>query len=240
MPKRRTVDAKTAELDRSGTLNPHPEGVVDPLFQNNPFFDPRDLLQARYEMLRRHRIEGQSIVETTLAFGVSRPTFYHAQTAFTERGLAGLVPRLRGPKGRHKLSGEVLQHILALKHREPDAHDSPVRAGDSTTVRDPRTSSQSRTRPAEQKKTARAATDTLIPAGAAADYEALREQLFGIERPGVRVAGLSVVVRRGLAAWACGGHRSGCTTSQCIVAAVPRPDRSRQMPVPRWRSSSPT
>ena len=119
MPKRRTVDAKTAELDRSGTLNPHPEGIVDPLFQNNPFFDPRDLLQARYEMLRRHRIEGQSIVETTLAFGVSRPTFYHAQMAFTERGLAGLVPRLRGPKGRHKLSGEVLQHILALKTENP-------------------------------------------------------------------------------------------------------------------------
>jgi transposase len=70
-------------------------------------------------MLRRHRIEGQSIVETTLAFGVSRPTFYHAQTAFTEKGLTGLLPRLRGPKGRHKLSGEVLQHILALKSADP-------------------------------------------------------------------------------------------------------------------------
>jgi len=59
MSKRRKVDAKTAELDRSGTLNPHPEAIVDPLFQNNPFFDARDLLQTRYEMLRRHRIEGR-------------------------------------------------------------------------------------------------------------------------------------------------------------------------------------
>jgi len=119
MPKRRKVDAKTVELDRSGTLNPHPEAIVDPLFQNNPFFDPRDLLQARYEMLRRHRIERCSIVETTQAFGVSRPTFYHAQTAFTEQGLAGLLPQLRGPKSRHKLSGEVLQHVLALKSADP-------------------------------------------------------------------------------------------------------------------------
>ena len=119
MPKRRKLDAKTAELDRSGTLNPHPETIVDPLFQNNPFFDPRDLLQTRYEMLRRHRIEGQSIVEATLAFGVSRPTFYHAQTAFTEKGLTGLLPRLRGPKSRHKLSSEVLQHILGLKSADP-------------------------------------------------------------------------------------------------------------------------
>jgi transposase len=119
MPKRPKVDAKTAALDRSGTLNPHPEAVLDPLFQNNPFFDPSDLLQTRYEMLRRHRIDGQSIVETTLAFGVSRPTFYHAQTAFAEKGLAGLVPRLRGPKGRHKLSGEILQHIVAFRADNP-------------------------------------------------------------------------------------------------------------------------
>jgi hypothetical protein len=85
MPKRRKVDAKTTELGRSRTLNPHPEAIVDPLFQNNPFFDARDLLQARYEMLRRHRIEGRTIMEATLAFGVSRPTFYHAQATFPER-----------------------------------------------------------------------------------------------------------------------------------------------------------
>lgn len=119
MPKRRKADAKTAELVRSGTLNPHPEAIIDPLFQNNPFFDPRDLLQARYEMLRRHRMEGCSIVEATQTFGVSRPTFYHAQTAFAEQGLTGLLPQPRGPKSRHKLSGEVLQHILALKTADP-------------------------------------------------------------------------------------------------------------------------
>jgi hypothetical protein len=82
MPKRRKVDTKTTELDRSGTLIPHPEAIVDPPFQSNPFFDARDLSQTRYERLRRHRIEGRSIVEAALAFGVSRPTFYHAQTAF--------------------------------------------------------------------------------------------------------------------------------------------------------------
>lgn len=115
MSKPSKADAKSAELNQSGTLNPHPETVVDPLFRNNPFFDARDLLQARYEMLRKHRVDGQSIVETTLAFGVSRPTFYHAQAAFAEQGLAGLLPQQRGPKGRHKLAPEVLQHIQVLK-----------------------------------------------------------------------------------------------------------------------------
>ncbi len=119
MAKPRKTDAKIAELDRSGTLNPHPETVVDPLFRSNPFFDARDLLQIRYEMLRRHRIDGQSIRETTLAFGVSRHTFYHAQTAFAEQGLAGLQPQQRGPKGRHKLSPAVLQHVQTLKAANP-------------------------------------------------------------------------------------------------------------------------
>ena len=41
-----------------------------------------------------------------------------------------------------------------------------------------------------------------IPAHAVKDYEVLRDQLFGIERPGVRVAGYSTLVRCGLAAWA--------------------------------------
>lgn len=41
-----------------------------------------------------------------------------------------------------------------------------------------------------------------ISAHASADYEALRDQLFGIERPGVRTDGYSVLIRCGLAAWA--------------------------------------
>ncbi len=58
-------------------------------------------------------------MEAKQAFGVSRPTFYHAQTAFTEEGLAGLLPQLPGPKRRHKLSDEVLQHVLMLKAADP-------------------------------------------------------------------------------------------------------------------------
>jgi transposase len=119
MPTPGKPDAKIAELNHSGTLNPNPEGVVDPLFRNNPFFDGRDLLQARYEMLRRHRVEGLSIVEAALAFGVSRPTFYQAQAAFAAHGMAGLLPHQRGPKGRHKLSPEILLHVEALKTAVP-------------------------------------------------------------------------------------------------------------------------
>jgi hypothetical protein len=47
---------------------------------------------------RRHRVEGTSIVDVSSTFGVSRPTFYQAQTAFERGGLMGLLPKLRGPK----------------------------------------------------------------------------------------------------------------------------------------------
>ena len=47
---------KRQTLRRHGTLNPEPESVTDPLFHGNDFFDPNDLVQVKYEMLRRVRL----------------------------------------------------------------------------------------------------------------------------------------------------------------------------------------
>ena len=67
---------KREALARDGALNPHPEAVRDSLFVDSPFFDPADLVQVRYEMVRRHEVDGQSVSEAAASFGVSRPTFY--------------------------------------------------------------------------------------------------------------------------------------------------------------------
>ena len=96
------------ELKRTSTLNPHPEAVTDPLFKQNPFFDPRDLLQVRYEMLRRHSTEAMSILDAAAAFGVSRPTFYQAQSAFSRAGLAGLLPGQRGRSSQTAISPSAI------------------------------------------------------------------------------------------------------------------------------------
>jgi transposase len=71
-------------------------------------------------MLRRVRTEGHSIAETTTRFGVSRPTFYKAQTDFDQSGLVGLLPTKRGPRGAHKITAEVLRFIEELRAAEPD------------------------------------------------------------------------------------------------------------------------
>ena len=119
MARLKKPNPKMLELKRTGTLNPRPDSVSDALFKENPFFDAKDLLQVRYEMLRRHTVEKVSIVRVAASFGVSRPTIYQAQAAFQQAGLSGLLPKPRGPKERHKLSVEVLDYVKGLRATEP-------------------------------------------------------------------------------------------------------------------------
>jgi len=104
-------DPKAAALLEEGTLNPSPEKVGDPKFQAGEFFDPRDLVQVRYEMLRRVSADRRSVTQTTTEYGISRPTYYQARASFETAGIAGLVPRKRGPRGPHKLQGEILAFV---------------------------------------------------------------------------------------------------------------------------------
>ncbi|WP_437965312.1 helix-turn-helix domain-containing protein [Sorangium sp. So ce260] len=112
MPKRGDrTDPKTAALREDGTLNTFPEKVSDPKFQTRDFFDSRDLMQVRYEMLRRVSIDNLSVTQAAAEYGVSRPTYYQAKASFDEAGLGGLVPKKRGPRGPHKLQGDVLAFV---------------------------------------------------------------------------------------------------------------------------------
>jgi transposase len=117
------TDPKTAELLADGTLNPAPEKVADPKFRAGEFFDPRDLVQVRYEMLRRVSVDDLSVTQVSAGYGVSRPTYYQAKASFGEAGLAGLVPQKRGPRGPHKLQGDLLAFVE--KHIVPG---KPLRA----------------------------------------------------------------------------------------------------------------
>ncbi len=110
---------KTESLRRLGTLNRHPERVRDPRFLSEPFFDPRDLVQVRYEMLRRVSREGRSVSESAQNFGVSRPTWYHAASAFEKSGLAGLVPQRPGPRRAHKLDDTVIEVLVEARRAAP-------------------------------------------------------------------------------------------------------------------------
>jgi len=119
MAKAKKRDPKSEALAQDGVLNPNPEAVCDALFAGNPFFDAKDLVQVRYEMVRRHQVDGVAISEAASRFGVTRPTFYKAQSALQTVGLAGLLPSRRGPKAGHKVSGDVIAFVANLKAGRP-------------------------------------------------------------------------------------------------------------------------
>ena len=101
-------DPKEAALAETRCLNPHPEQVRDPAFLSSDFFDARDLVQVKYEMVRRVRAGGAAVTEAAAAFGYSRPSYYQAAAALERSGLEGLVPARPGPRAGHKLTEEIL------------------------------------------------------------------------------------------------------------------------------------
>jgi transposase len=114
-------DPKADVLRQRGCLHPHPEKVSDELFTSTEFFDPRDLLQVKYEMLRRVRVDGHPVSRTAASFGLSRPSFYRAQMFYEEGGLPALFPRKPGPRRAHKLSEEVVKALRETLDKEPDS-----------------------------------------------------------------------------------------------------------------------
>ena len=115
--------AKREALIEDGTLNPSPERVRDPKFRPGEFFDPDDVVQVRYEMLRRVSFDNAPVTAASDEYGVSRPTYYQAKENFDAAGVAGLVPKKPGPRGPHKIDDEVMEFLQA--HLVPG---EPIRA----------------------------------------------------------------------------------------------------------------
>jgi transposase len=112
-------DPKGEALRKHRALNPRPEEVREEGFRTEGFFDPRDLVQVKYEMLRRAQDKGITVTEVATTFGFSRPTFYEARRGLEGEGMVGLVPKPPGPKGAHKLTEEVMAFAEGLLEASP-------------------------------------------------------------------------------------------------------------------------
>jgi transposase len=111
---RRRQDPKVEALRAERSLNPRPEAVTDEEFRSSEFFDARDVVQVKYEMVRRVRVDGEPVSRSAAAFGFSRPSFYEAAAAVDNGGLAALVPARPGPRRAHKLTDEVVAFARQL------------------------------------------------------------------------------------------------------------------------------
>ena len=149
------VDPKVEALRAERSLNPRPEAVTDERFLSSGFMDARDVVQVKYEMVRRVQVDGEAVSATVRAFGFSRPTFYEAQAVLETSGLAGLVPARPGPRRAHKLTEVVVSFAQGLLVDDPSltSADLATAIGDrfGITVH-PRSVERALARAAEAKK----------------------------------------------------------------------------------------
>ena len=107
-------------LEAAAGLHAHPERVRAELFRRHRFFDALDKIQVKYEMLRAHALEGQSVSAAAEDFGFSRQTFYTVSQAFMEMGILGLTDEKRGRRGPVKLSNEDLTWLETVAYDDPE------------------------------------------------------------------------------------------------------------------------
>ena len=112
-------DQKSKELRTCRCLNPHPEKVKCDLFKKAGFFDARDLVQVKYEMVRKITVEKEAIRHAARQFGLSRPSAYKALDSFQKAGVTGLLRIKPGPRRAHKLNDKVIKFIEAQKSKSP-------------------------------------------------------------------------------------------------------------------------
>lgn len=113
------TDSKKKFLEQEGLLNPKPERVSHPLFETLNFFDPLDLPQIRYEMIRAARVENISVAQTCKLFGFSREYFYRLERSFMERGYASLLGSTMGRRPIIALNQEIVNFIVHRKIEQP-------------------------------------------------------------------------------------------------------------------------
>ncbi len=114
------TDTKTEFLKKEGLINPKPERVRYQLFTSNDFFDPMDLPQVRYEMIRTARIGNINVTEACRLFGFSREYFYKLERDFMKRGFVALLGSQKGRRPLIALNNEIVNLIIHRKIDNPD------------------------------------------------------------------------------------------------------------------------
>ncbi len=95
-------------LRESRCLNPHPEQVTDEAFLAGEFFDTRDAVQVKYEMVPRVSVDGARSAPRPRRSGTPGRRTTRRPPPWPRSGLDSLVPARPGPRNGHKLTSEIL------------------------------------------------------------------------------------------------------------------------------------
>ena len=204
--------------------------MTDALFADSDFFDPHDLLQVKYEMLRRVRSDDVTVSQAARLFGFSRPSFYHARGAFTRGGLGALVPEKRGPRRAHKLSQKVVAFLERTIAADPGA-DLVAAVQQEFGLSVHRRSIEPGVGAREKKTTLATSGQDGVGGGrprAGQRYEDLRRHV--ISHAGGHRLGLALFQREGMKAWL--DAWSTCTTREARPLRDGSDDPDRVSPLP--------
>ena len=68
--------SREESLKKSGCYNSNHEKVSASVFETTPFFDKKDIVQVKYEMIRAASKNESSITEIANLYGFSRKSYY--------------------------------------------------------------------------------------------------------------------------------------------------------------------
>ena len=117
---------KEKSLKENGSFNKQFMSVSAELFKTSSFFEEKDIVQVKYEMLRAVSKDEVSVTDAANDFGFSRKTYYQVSKAFDTGGLSALIPKKTGPKGPSKLYGDVSRFIDAYSSEHKNANASEI------------------------------------------------------------------------------------------------------------------
>jgi transposase len=120
--------SKVDILKANGTYNRRHEYVKEPKFSEDGFYDPRDIVQVKYEMLRDVQYSDRPIGAVSGAFGFSRTAYYNIRESFENEGMSALIPEKPGPKQPHKLTGALEGYIEEYIAMRPNASAAEIAA----------------------------------------------------------------------------------------------------------------
>jgi transposase len=120
--------SKKKILQGNGTYNRSHEKVKDARFIEGGFYDPMDIVQVKYEMIKDVESAGKSVTDSASEFGFSRTAYYGIKDAFDKQGVSGLIPEKPGPRSPHKLTEEYQKQIDDYLANKPGASSAELAA----------------------------------------------------------------------------------------------------------------
>ena len=116
-------------LMENGTFNRNYTKVTEQRFHADEFYDPQDLAQVKYEMLRtvrESRNGKQNVKEIANKFGFSRAGFYKIKESFEKGGVSTFVINKSGPRNARKLTSEYQEFIDGYLSDNPTASSDAI------------------------------------------------------------------------------------------------------------------